>query len=278
MSINWLIRKFFRFKFFGAIATILIILGLLLPKDFGTFLMLVSFAIAIYGLFKDENRVLSVGAIAIFILYVFLDLYKFPNAQKLKAEYERTHSESADNQIQLAAQKKINDSIEFNVKPFKKMSQISDSLNKTDYKNYKYYSAEDVLAVYNILKFATVAADKYEKSNNPKVVEEASKLRKLCMKKQKIVFPILRLAYAKVLNDVLWEDDIEVRFSGTTISFIGGKFAANRNIAEFHDLAWQPLYKLRYKKVKYLWYKYDEDYTSYSLFSGSDSDPILVHL
>lgn len=90
MSINWLIRIFFRFKFFGAIAIILIILGFFLPKDFGTFIMLVGFAIAIYGLFKDENRWLSGSAMAIFVLYVFFDLYKVPDAEALKKDYENT--------------------------------------------------------------------------------------------------------------------------------------------------------------------------------------------
>lgn len=70
-------------------------------------------------------------------------------------------------------------------------------------------------------------------------------------------------AYLKELKDLCWKDDIKVKWSGTSISFIGHHFVLNRNIEEFHDAVCPKLIRYGFKKEKYYWYE-GSDCTYYS--------------
>ena len=66
---------------------------------------------------------------------------------------------------------------------------------------------------------------------------------------------VYRNMYTKILKDKLWLDNITVRAEngGKNLWFIGGTFASNRNIAEFHD-GMKPMFKsLGYKRIYYKW-------------------------
>ena len=66
---------------------------------------------------------------------------------------------------------------------------------------------------------------------------------------------VYRNMYTKILKDKLWLDNITVRpeNGGKNLWLIGGLFASNRNIAEFHD-GMKPMFKaLGYKRIYYKW-------------------------
>lgn len=266
---------FYEGKIFGLIGIVLSVAAFILPNSIGYVSIIAGLLTSLVGLMLDKKKLLSFIAMAVFALFAIMQ--SVPHPEKQAAVKSQPKSAVIIDPIQIAAQKRHQDSVDsirVNIEPIRKINETTRILNKTDYSSYNYRYAEDVLKIYNTLKYNTQVFEEYEKSKNPKVVAEAKKFRRLCEQKQKVIFPILRKAYVKVLKDALWEDDIDVKYSGTTISFIGGKFAANRNIAEFHDIARDALVKIRFKRVNYKWYKYDEEYSYYTLYPGSDSDPV----
>lgn len=79
--------------------------------------------------------------------------------------------------------------------------------------------------------------------------------------------PSIRKAYVKIIKDKLWLDNIDVFDSngGTTIWFVGGTFASNRNIQSHYEGNRTKLKQLEFKHVCYKWIKHADEYTSYDL-------------
>ena len=70
-------------------------------------------------------------------------------------------------------------------------------------------------------------------------------------------------------------ENIEVEVFGNnskTIQFTGGIFANNKNKQETQETLSEMLNLLRFKKVNYKWYKYDDEYTYYELDSKNDNE------
>lgn len=87
-------------------------------------------------------------------------------------------------------------------------------------------------------------------------------------------YPVLRLNYAKIMDKRLWEQDFDVivdKRKDKNIWFIHSSFYSNKNIKTFHDVAQQQMIDLRFKKVKYVTSKYDDDIETIILESYSDS-------
>ncbi len=109
--------------------------------------------------------------------------------------------------------------------------------------------------------------------DNKKINYLSNKLKKALIYRQVKEFPTMRFDYAYFINKKLWENDIEVKANGyrtSELEFIGGIFAANKNKQIFEDKIENIAKKFRFKKVNYLWYKYDDNYTSYIIDSKSD--------
>lgn len=86
-------------------------------------------------------------------------------------------------------------------------------------------------------------------------------------------FPLMRQDYGKVVNKILWENNIEVKVYGAyngTIELIGGIFASNKSIKEVHSKIYDMLKLLRFDRVNYKWYKYDDEYTYFTIDSKKD--------
>lgn len=96
---------------------------------------------------------------------------------------------------------------------------------------------------------------------------------------QKIEFPKMRKNYGEILKKKLWSQDISVSTKNTghtTLEFIGGIFASNQNKQDFQETLNDILRQLRFKRVNYKWYKYDDEYTYYSMKTEKDGE--LVEL
>ncbi|MBK7342492.1 MAG: hypothetical protein IPJ06_04910 [Saprospiraceae bacterium] len=92
---------------------------------------------------------------------------------------------------------------------------------------------------------------------------------------QKSEFPKLRKNYSEILKQKLWEENIEVKAKGsgyTTLEFEGGIFANNKNKQDTQQTLSEILNLLRFKRINYKWYEYDDEYTYYTLKTGQDHD------
>lgn len=99
-------------------------------------------------------------------------------------------------------------------------------------------------------------------------IQMKSYLKKLQIKE----FPRIRSEYAKLVDEKLWSENIDVSKYGTSITFTGGIFASNRNIEDFQSTIRRTLSDFRFKRANYKWYEYDDEYTYYTIYSPKDSE------
>lgn len=98
-----------------------------------------------------------------------------------------------------------------------------------------------------------------------------SKLKNLQIKE----FPQMRKEYAKYVDEVMWEFDIDVYAKGasnSSIELVGGYFAANKNIKTTQETLSSMLKLLRFDRANYKWYEYASNYDYYDIDSLADSE------
>ena len=101
--------------------------------------------------------------------------------------------------------------------------------------------------------------------DTPEVFEKMEKNSKKANKILPKLKKIVRAKYVKVLSEELWEHNIYVESSGTTITFIGGVFANNKNIKDWQAKVETGLKELGFTQVRYKWIKHADEYTYYDL-------------
>jgi hypothetical protein len=110
---------------------------------------------------------------------------------------------------------------------------------------------------------------------------EAGKVHQLAealVQRQRQAFPIMRRKFGPIAASMLWENDIEATTSGaryTTVAFVSGKFAANRNIATAQEQIEPALMRLRFKRSEYRWYS-EAETNRYTLDSPSDDALVVI--
>jgi len=90
-------------------------------------------------------------------------------------------------------------------------------------------------------------------------------------------FPKMRKAYADIVATKLWENNVYVTIQGTKNSIInltGGLFANNKNIADTQTKLIEILTQLRFKEVRYRWYKDESEFNYYKVESPKDADVV----
>lgn len=107
-----------------------------------------------------------------------------------------------------------------------------------------------------------------------------SKFKRELSSLQRKALPRLRDAYGPVLRKELWENDISAKTIGKgykIIEFVGGVFAANRNIKSFQEglTKSKALIILRFNRTRYKWYKRADEYTYYDIDTPKDSDLVV---
>lgn len=105
-------------------------------------------------------------------------------------------------------------------------------------------------------------------SEDPEIQNLSDQLQKLAENFQAKEFPEKRVAYAEELGDKLWEDDYEIKISGTAkdiLTVIHWSFANNRVKKDFHNLLREKFYELRFSQIRYRWYDGSSEYTYYNL-------------
>lgn len=111
----------------------------------------------------------------------------------------------------------------------------------------------------------------YLVSENPAVVKKAHEFQSQLVAIQKREFPKLRAKYAKIMDNNLWEKNMDAKANGTTISYVGALFADNKQIADWESFSRTNHEKLRFKQSRYYWYDGSE-YTYYTIHSLKDGE------
>lgn len=94
---------------------------------------------------------------------------------------------------------------------------------------------------------------------------------------QRRALPKMRDAYGPIARRSLWEHDITAKTFGDgfrTIEFVGGAFAANRNIKDFQEGVGDLLHQLRFRQSRYKWYD-GAGATQYDLNSRDDGELVV---
>jgi hypothetical protein len=115
------------------------------------------------------------------------------------------------------------------------------------------------------------------KQHNLSEAEKArvSELRRKMSAVQVRELPRMRAAWAKMLNEAMWEADMTVSAGGTsnrTLRLTAAVFAANRNIKQINDTLWAHASLLRFRRLEYRWYRNAEDYQYFTIEGPSDSE------
>jgi len=154
-----------------------------------------------------------------------------------------------------------------------------DSLNKPfDGSIYR----EDLLAMQlEIALFGAYAVIIQENKSNPDAEVKAlvAELEQKASQRQVSEFPKLRKAYAEMIDEKMWEYDMEVAIGGAgnkNITFTAGMFASNGNIKQIHGTLQEALTLFRFNQANYKWYEYDDEYTYIKIESNPDSKVISV--
>lgn len=128
-----------------------------------------------------------------------------------------------------------------------------------------------------LLSEVTAFADTWRAINDAKYLPELSKpskdLERRLVKLQKSQFPKIRKEYTALVKKSMWEHNVDVSTSGTTIIFTAGMFVSNAEIKGFNDVIFSTLAALRFKQVRYQWYEGSE-YQYYKIAVPQDGEPV----
>lgn len=116
---------------------------------------------------------------------------------------------------------------------------------------------------------------KGENSDVDSIVELSKSLKPHVIKFQTTYFPVIRREYATEMNKKMWEFDVEVKFSGKgnkNLTYVGGMFAANKNIKEAYERMREDLLRMRFKEVNFKWIPSASEWDYYKIESKKDNE------
>ncbi|CAM3962974.1 hypothetical protein FLCU109888_11190 [Flavobacterium cucumis] len=188
---------------------------------------------------------------------------------------EEETSVEATNKTINTTEKKLTD-VEIKEQLDREISSIDKGIDFTSYKE----SIESIQLELVLFQVWAKKINEAKSSNNNGIKELGEKLETKVKKIQVSEFPKLRKAYGKIVAKKLWVENIEVEVFGNnskTIQFTGGIFANNKNKQETQETLSEMLNFLRFKKVNYKWYEYDDEYTYYDLDSKNDNEIVELN-
>jgi hypothetical protein len=154
---------------------------------------------------------------------------------------------------------------------FEQISNVINSI-KSDKDNYKDENWQMYLVTF---KASSKLIKDNESIQNDSVQNKLKELKKVIGEYQSKLLPKMRNSYAKTAKDKLWRSNIDVSILGnrnTTLQFTGGSLASNANKEDFMKAMDETVNDLRFKKINMKWFKYDDEYTYYTLKTKQDSD------
>lgn len=161
--------------------------------------------------------------------------------------------------------------------PVSKIAQLKDAQYNFETHEFKsFYNVDEIIRAIDVMKQYAQSIDLIMGAHTQ--TEEEKKLADKCrlslIAAQKKHYPVMRKAYATIMKNKLWEEDIDVTFGGKIITLTGGYFAANANIKKTQEDLVDIFTKLRFSQVNYKWMKYADEFTYYKLETQPDASLI----
>lgn len=194
---------------------------------------------------------------------------------------ERAESESEKQErIALAEQERQKQADEEKAKEDQAAKEIIERLEKevaslNAFDGSEYYKSVTSLQVEVALFVAWARILEESKNNKNADVQRLSrnmeqKVRSIQLRE----FPKMRKAYGVLVDELLWEQNIDVKVFGSsngTLELVGAIFASNKNIKDVQVMISDIAKMLRFDRINYRWYAYS-DYTYYTIESLPDSE------
>lgn len=136
-------------------------------------------------------------------------------------------------------------------------------------------SAEKIGSEVKIISDWASLVKRTKNSNDAEVVKLSKTLETSLIALQNKEFPQMRLAWGKILKAKLWEANVEVSISGSknsNLELVGATYASNANVSDTQSTIQNMVESLRFDRVSYKWYAYDDHYPYYTIESKKDSD------
>lgn len=136
--------------------------------------------------------------------------------------------------------------------------------------NDKSITIESANSYIETLNEANNAYIRTKNMNSSKITDLKNTLKNKIISAQVYLYPKARKAYVKKLADKMWEENVDVTSSGTSITLVGGIFASNKNKQEAFDAIYPMLLKFRFKRANFKWIQHDDEYTYWNIDSPAD--------
>lgn len=114
-------------------------------------------------------------------------------------------------------------------------------------------------------------------SDNEEDQKAAEELKRKASQVQAKEFPKLRAEYIKIVDEKMWENDIDVVGSGAKkeiITLIGAIYAANKNKKSTQEDIQNMLNQFRFKQSRYKWFDGDDKWTYWDIKSPKDTEVV----
>ncbi len=208
---------------------------------------------------EEQNRIeLEKQKLALEKQRIEIEQQKAIEAQKQKEELVKKQAELIEQDRVKKAVDRINKEIDW--------------INKFNWEIYRNSVTSIQIEIALFSAYASII-DEYINDSNPTIKNLAIQLKTKVSNLQKKEFPKIRKAYSDLVSKTMWEHNIEVQAKWTwysTIEFVWGVFANNKNIKDSYSTLYEILKLLRFDKANFKWYKYDDEYTYYNIESLSD--------
>lgn len=156
----------------------------------------------------------------------------------------------------------------------KQIADFEEEVRAFDVSNFSSSTAEVITGGYRLEGFGQLV-EEWKNSSDPDKKKAAQRLRPVVASVMSKNYPKLRKQWVALAKEKMWENDIEVSVGGTgnsTLTFVGGAFAANKNIKASQEAISDGLTALRFKRVNYKWYSGADEYDYYSMKTKGDSE------
>jgi hypothetical protein len=162
-----------------------------------------------------------------------------------------------------------------NTNPVKEIKGYIESLKGDDLKFDNYESEAAFKSFPLAYKIYTTPYFEYKDSKNDTLKKLSITLGSSIKQSQIKNYPKVRKAYASWAKNKLWEENIEVQLGGKSneiLTFTAGMFSSNKEIKVAEEMLHEMFHLLRFKQVRYKWYRGDDEFTYYTIDSKKDSE------
>lgn len=210
--------------------------------------------------------------ILFFITVLFLSSCAPSQEEKDRIAVAKLHEQELIKQAQKEAEERLEAErlaeVERNRLTVEKIDAKLAELQNVDFSNLS--SVPSIVEAIEFFRMNCHFALRANLEDDEELKKKANEYEAFFKKMQKREFPKLRSSYIAVSKKLLWEHNIDVSGSGTSITYTAGLFANNANIKAYHEELRSILYDLRFQRVNYKWYKYDDEYTYYTMHAPKD--------